>query len=594
MATTRTLAALRATLHAGLLAAFCALGACSEPQRDGAASTGAAEPAAYDVIIRGGTVYDGSGGDPYVADLAIDGDRIGAIGDLAGADAALEIDAAGLAVSPGFINMLSWAVESLIEDGRAQSDVRQGVTLEVFGEGESWGPWNDELKEVMRGLQGDVRYEIEWDTLGEYLEYLEKRGVSVNVASFVGATTVRENVIGFDDRPPTAAELEQMRGLVRTAMEEGALGVGSSLIYAPAFYAKTDELIALATTAAEYDGLYISHMRSEGNQLLEAVDELLTIAREAGIRAEIYHLKAAGRDNWSKLAQVFEKVEAARAEGLAITADIYPYTAGATGLDAAMPPWVQAGGLEAWIGRLKDPGIRSRVMQEMRTPSDEWENLYLAAGADKMILVGFKSAGLKPLTGQTLAEVAESRGTSPEETAMDLVIEDGSRVGTVYFLMSEENVREKIRRPWVSVGSDADARAPEGVFLESNPHPRAYGTFARFLGRYVRDEQLVSLAEGVRRLTSLPAGNLRIRERGTLRAGYYADVVVFDPRTIRDHATFEEPHRYSTGVAHVFVNGEQVLKDGEHTGATPGRVVRGPGYAGARPTGDHSGNDGER
>ena len=573
-----TTTGIRAALYGGFAAVLLALGACSEPQNAAETTAASASDAGHDVIIRGGTVYDGSGGAPFVADVAIDGDRIAAIGDLDAASAGLEIDASGLAVSPGFINMLSWAVESLIEDGRAQSDVRQGVTLEVFGEGESWGPWSDELKNAMRELQGDIRYEIEWDTLGEYLEHLEQRGVSVNVASFVGATTVRENVIGFDDRPPTPSELEAMQRLVRAAMEEGALGVGSSLIYAPAFYAKTDELIALAKAAAEYDGLYISHMRSEGNQLLEAVDELLTIAREAHIRAEIYHLKAAGRDNWPKLAQVFDKVEAARAEGLAVTADIYPYTAGATGLDAAMPPWVQAGGLDAWIGRLKDPETRARVIEEMQMPSDEWENLYLAAGADKMILVGFKNENLKPLTGQTLAAVAGSRGQSPEEAAIDLVIEDGSRVGTVYFLMSEDNVREKIKRPWVSVGSDADARAPEGVFLESNPHPRAYGSFARFLGRYVRDEGLMSLEEGIRRLTSLPAENLRIRERGALQAGHYADVVVFDPQAIRDHATFDEPHQYSTGVVHVFVNGEQVLKGGEHTGATPGRVVRGPGY----------------
>ena len=562
---------------AGVLAVVLgSLVACGDPPTSGLES--AKQGVAYDVVIRGGTVYDGMGGEPFVADVAIDGDRIAVVGTVADASGHLEIEARGLAVAPGFINMLSWAVESLIEDGRAQSDVRQGVTLEVFGEGTSWGPWSDSLKEAMRGLQSDIKYDIQWNTLGEYLEFLEEKGVSVNVASFIGATTVREHVIGFDDRAPTPPELQEMQALVREAMEEGALGVGSSLIYAPAFYAETDELIALARAAAEYDGMYISHMRSEGNQLLEAVDELLTIAREADIRAEIYHLKAAGRDNWSKLGQVFEKVEAARAEGLAITADIYPYTAGATGLDAAMPPWVQAGGLAAWIGRLKDPETRAKVIEEMQTPTDEWENLYLAAGADKMILVGFKNPDLKVLTGETLADVAEARGTTPEETAIDLVIEDNSRVGTVYFLMSEENVREKIKRNWVSVGSDADALAPEGVFLESNPHPRAYGTFARFLGKYVRDEGLMSLAEGIRRLTSLPAANLRITERGSLQSGNYADVVVFDPEAIQDHATFEKPHAYSTGVLHVFVNGQQVLKDGEHTGATPGRVVRGPGW----------------
>jgi N-acyl-D-amino-acid deacylase len=565
-----------ALLAAGVYAALSLLAGCGEPT----AATSAAESTVYDVVIRGGTVYDGLGGEPQSADVAIDGDRLAVIGDLSAARGRTEIDATGLAVAPGFINMLSWAVDSLIEDGRAQSDIRQGVTLEVFGEGESWGPWNDSLKQVMKDGQADIRYDIEWTTLGEYLEFLENKGVSVNVASFIGATTVRENVVGFEDRVPTPAELEEMQALVRQAMEEGALGVGSSLIYAPAFYAKTPELIALAKAAAEYDGMYISHMRSEGNRLLEAVDELLQIAREADIRAEIYHLKAAGRDNWGKLDEVFRKVEAARAAGLEITADIYPYTAGATGLDAAMPPWVQEGGTQQWIERLKDPKIRERVIEEMKTPSDDWENLYLAAGADKLIVIGFKNPDLKHLTGQTLAQVAAERGTSPEETAIDLVIGDGSRVGTVYFLMSEDNIRKKVQRDWVSVGSDADASAPEGVFLKSNPHPRAYGTFARFLGNYVRDEQLISLPEAIRRLTSLPAENLRIEGRGSLRAGNFADVVVFDPDAIQDHATYEKPHVYSTGVLHVFVNGEQVLKDGEHTGATPGRVVRGPGWSG--------------
>ncbi|HEX5764184.1 MAG TPA: D-aminoacylase, partial [Woeseiaceae bacterium] len=536
-------------LAAGVFAAASLSGGCGE--QEPAAATSTAERTVYDVVIRGGTVYDGLGGDPVSADAAIDGDRLAVIGDLSGARGRTEVDAGGLAVAPGFINMLSWAVDSLIEDGRAQSDVRQGVTLEVFGEGESWGPWNESLKQVMKEGQADIRYDIEWTTLNEYLEFLENKGVSVNVASFIGATTVRENVIGFEDRVPTQEELEEMQLLVRQAMEEGALGVGSSLIYAPAFYAKTPELIALAKAAAEYDGMYISHMRSEGNQLLQAVDELLQIAREAKIRAEIYHLKAAGRDNWGKLDQVFQKVEAARAAGLEITADIYPYTAGATGLDAAMPPWVQEGGTQQWIERLKDPEIRERVVAEMKTPSDDWENLYLAAGADKLIVIGFKNPDLKHLTGKTLGEVARERGTSPEETAIDLVIEDGSRVGTVYFLMSEDNIRKKIQRDWVSVGSDADARAPEGVFLESNPHPRAYGSFARFLGKYVRDEQLISLAEAVRRLTSLPAGNLRITGRGSLKAGNFADVVVFDPKAIQDHATYENPHVYSTGVLHV-------------------------------------------
>ena len=536
----------------------------------------------YDVLLRGGMIYDGSGAAPRVADLAIQGDSIVAIGDLAGARARTEIDARGLAVAPGFINMLSWATESLLHDGRAQSDIRQGVTLEIFGEGSSMGPLNAGMKRLMIEEQGDVKFDVPWTTLGEYLEHLEHRGVSVNVASFVGATTVRVHELGEIDRAPTPEELARMQALVRQAMEEGALGVGSSLIYAPAFYAKTDELIALARAAAPYGGMYISHMRSEGNRLLEAVDELITIAREAGVPAEIYHLKAAGRENWGKLEAVIRKVDSARAAGLRITADMYTYTAGATGLDAAMPPWVQEGGYRAWAERLEDPAIRARVAREMRTPTDQWENFFTAVESpEQIILVGFRNDSLKPLTGKTLGEVARMRGKSPEETAMDLVIEDGSRVGTVYFLMSEENVRRQISIPWLSFGSDAAALAPEGAFLRTNPHPRAYGTFARLLGRYVRDERLVPLEEAIRKLTALPAENLKIVRRGALRPGHFADVVVFDPATVRDHATFERPHQYATGVVHVFVNGRQVLRNGEHTGAMPGRVVRGPGWRGA-------------
>jgi N-acyl-D-amino-acid deacylase len=534
----------------------------------------------YDIVIRGGTIYDGSGEAPLVGDVAISGDTIAYVGPEAGGQGRIEIDASGLAVTPGFINMLSWATESLIEDGRAQSDIRQGVTLEVFGEGWSMGPLNDEMKVELKERQGDIKYDIEWTTLSDYLEYLVDRGIAPNVASFVGATTVRIHELEYDNRPPTAEELERMRGLVRTAMEDGALGIGSSLIYAPAFYAGTDELIALSRVAAENGGMYISHMRSEGNRLLEAVDELITIAREAGIRAEIYHLKAAGRENWGKLHSVIERVERARAEGLGVTADMYTYTAGATGLDAAMPPWVQEGGHDVWVERLQDPAIRTRVAREMRTPTDEWENLYLAAGPEKTLLVGFKNEELKPLTGTSLAEVASMRGKSPEETAMDLVIEDDSRVGTVYFLMSEDNVKRQIALPWVSFGSDAGAPTTEGVFLESNPHPRAYGNFGRLLGKYVREERVIPLEEAVRRLTTLPASNLRIRRRGSLAAGYHADVVVFDPAVIEDHAVFEQPHQYTTGVRHVLVNGIQVLQDGEHTGARPGRVVRGPGWQG--------------
>ena len=534
----------------------------------------------YDVILRNGTIYDGTGSAPYLGDLAIDGDRIMAVGDVSDAKGRTELDLQGLAVAPGFINMLSWAVDTLIEDGRSQSDIRQGVTLEIFGEGLSMGPVNEHVERLIVEGQGDIEFKIEWTTLGEYLDYLVSRGISTNVASFIGATTVRVHEIGFEDRAPTEQELERMRGLVRQAMEEGALGVGSSLIYAPAFYAQTAELIELGKVAADYRGTYISHIRSEANQLLEAVDELLTIAREAGIAAEIYHLKAAGEQNWNKIDAVIERVELARAEGLQITADMYTYTAGSTGLDAAMPPWVQEGGYGAWADRLQDPDTRARVRTEMSTPSDDWENLYLAAGAQGTLLVGFKNDQLKPLTGKTLAEVAEMRGGTPEDTAMDLVIEDGSRVQVVYFLMSEDNVRKQIALPWVSFGSDAGSMAPEGVFLESSTHPRAYGNFARLLGRYVRDEGIIPLEDAIRRLTSLPAENLHLTERGALRPGYFADVVVFDPHTIRDHATFENPHQYSTGVVHVWVNGTQVLKDGEHTGATPGRVVRGPGWTG--------------
>ncbi len=541
---------------------------------------GCAAPQTHDLIIRGGTVYDGTGAPGFVGDVAIDGDTIAAVGVLSGARGLEEIDAKGLAVAPGFINMLSWAPFALMHDGRAQSDIRQGVTLEVFGEGWSMGPVNEQYKATLKSFESDIEFDITWESLGEYLEQLVEHGVSPNVASYVGATTVRILALGFEDRPPTPDELVEMRAMVRQAMEEGALGVGSSLIYAPAFYAETDELVELARVAAEYDGGYISHIRSEGNRLVEAVEEMIGIARESGARAEIYHLKAAGRDNWSKLDDVVARVEAARAEGLEITADMYTYTAGATGLDAAMPPWVQEGGFDAWHERLQDPAIRERVELEMETPTDEWENLLLAAGAEGVLLSGFRNEDLRPLIGKTLAEVAAERGTSVPETAMDLVIEDGSRVDTVYFLMSEDNIRKKIQIPWVTFGSDAAALAPEGVFLNGNPHPRSYGNFARLLGRYVRDQKVIPLQEAIRRLTSQPAANLRIRNRGGLEPGDYADVVVFDPDAVRDHATFEQAHQYSTGMIHVFVNGTAVLRDGEHTGALPGRIVRGPGWRG--------------
>jgi len=555
-----------------LLAGVLLAGACTTVTRH----------AEFDLIVSGGLVYDGSGGAPFRADVGIRGDRIARIGDLRGASARRVLDAGGKAVSPGFVNVLSWAVDSLLVDGRALSDLHQGVTLEVFGEGSSMGPLTDAMKEEMVERQGDLRFDVTWTTLAEYLEHLERRGVSPNVASFVGATTVRVHEIGYEDRKPTPAERVRMRDLVRRAMEEGALGVGSSLIYAPAFYAGTEELIALCEVAAAYGGRYITHMRSEGTRLLEAIDEVVRIAREAKIGAEIYHLKAAGEANWPKMDEAIRRIEAARAEGLDLTADMYTYVAGSTGLDAAMPPWVQEGGHDAWAERLRDPAIRERVAREMKAASDEWENLYAAAGgAAGVLLVEFREEALKKYTGKTLAEVARERGASPEETAMDLVVEDGSRVGCVYFLMSEENVRKQIALPWVSFGSDGGAPSPEGVFLKSMPHPRAYGNFARLLGKYVRDEKVVSLEEAIRRLTTLPAENLRLRERGRLAEGFFADVVVFDAETIRDHATFEDPHRLATGVSHVVVNGVVVLEDGVHTGATPGRFVRGPGWKGA-------------
>ena len=544
---------------------------------------GCSRTPSYDVVIRGGTIVDGSGGTPYLGDVAIRGDSIVAVGRIGSGRGASEIDAQGMTIAPGFINMLSWSTESLLQDGRSQSEIRQGVTLEVMGEGWSMGPLNDDMKQRMVREQTDIKYDIAWTTLGEYLEHLVQRGISCNVASFVGATTVRIHELGYEDRAPTAAELDRMRGLVRQAMEEGALGVASSLIYAPGFYASTEELIELCKAAAPHGGMYISHMRSEGARLLESVDELVRIAREAGVRAEIYHLKAAGEANWGKLDALIARVEAARSEGLQITADMYLYTAGATGLDAAMPPWVQEGGLPEWRRRLQDPVIRERVAHEMRTPTDRWENLLLAAGSpERLLLVAFKQDSLKTLTGLTLAEVARRRGKSPEETAMDLVVADDSRVGTVYFLMSEDNVRQQVGLPWMSFCSDAESQAPEGVFLKSNPHPRAYGSFARLLGKYVRDEKATTLADAVRRLTSFPAENLGLSRRGRLAPGHFADVVVFDPAAIQDHATFDKPHQYATGVRDVFVNGEAVLRNGEHTGATPGRVVRGRGWKGPR------------
>jgi N-acyl-D-amino-acid deacylase len=538
----------------------------------------AAEPASFDVVIRGGTVYDGTGAEGRRVDVGIRGDRIEAVGDLSKASAGKTVDAAGLAVAPGFINMLSWSTDSLIVDGRSQSELRQGVTTQIFGEGFSMGPLNDKLKKFMESQQTDFKYEMPWNTLAEYLAYLEKRGISQNVASYVGATTLRTYVVGFDNRPPTAAELDAMRELVRKEMEAGALGIGSALIYAPGNYASTEELIELCKVAAKYKGKYISHMRSEGDKLLEAIDELIRISREAGLPAEIYHLKAAGKANWPKMDQAIAKVEDARRAGLKISANMYTYTAGATSLDACVPPRAHDGGPEELIKRLKDPATRSKIAAQMREPGKDWENLcLLTGGPENVLLAGFGPDAMKPLTGKTLAEVAKMRGKDWVETALDLNVESDASVGAIFFLMSEDNVKKQIKLPWVSFGSDAGSEAPEGVFLKSNPHPRAYGNFANVLGKFVRDEKVLTLPEAIRKLSSLPATNLGLDHRGFLMPGMYADVVVFDPATIAAKATYEKPQQYAVGVRDVFVNGVHVLKGGEATGSPAGRALKGPG-----------------
>ncbi len=549
-----------------IIPAVCLWAACSKPPH-------------YDIIVRGGTIYDGSGAPGYQGDLAVSADKVAAVGELpAGATAELEIDAAGMAVSPGFVNLMSWANESLIEDGRSKSDILQGVTLEVTGEGESMGPLNDQMKRELKARQGDIQYDIQWTSLAGYLQFLEDKGVSCNVGSFIGAATPRINVLGYEDRAPTPEELERMCGIVEQAMREGAMGLASSLIYAPGFYADTDELMALARAAAKYNGLYCSHLRSESYGLLEALDEFLTVVRETGIRGEVYHLKAAGEDNWPKMVQAIEKIQQARDEGLKVTADIYTYTAASTGLDGAMPPWVQEGGHDQWVANLKDPKIRKRVADEMNRKGESWENIFNLAGPDGALVVGLKQDSLKPLTGKTITEIAELWGIDPAEAVMDLVVKDDSRVQMVYFVMSEDNIRLKLSQPWIGICSDMESSAPEGVFLKASTHPRAYGSFARFLGRYVRDEKIAPLEQAIHRMSGMPCEALGLTDRGLLSPGYFADVVVFDPATIRDNATFEQPMQFATGVKYVLVNGTPVVSGGEHTGDMPGRFVRGPGY----------------
>jgi len=547
-----------------LLIIYCALVSCNTKN--------------YDTIIRNGLVYDGNGGAAFKADIGVKNDTIAFIGDLSKASAKNEVDAKGMAVTPGFINMLSWSPVSLIEDGRSQGEIREGVTLEVFGEGESMGPLNAKMKKDMQDDQPLFKFKVDWNTLGEYMQSMEKRGISCNIASFVGATTIRTNVIGEDNRDPSPAELDYMKTLVKQAMEEGALGVGTSLIYPPAFFAKTNELIELCKAAAPYGGGYISHMRSEGNKLNEAVEELITIAKEAKVHGEIYHLKAAGISNWGKMDSVIRRVERARKEGIDIAANMYTYTAGATGMTAAFPPSLQDGGFGKLWERLHDPFIRAGMKKAMKTNATDWENLYYGAGsADKVLLLGFRRDSLFKYAGKTLAEVAKLRNTTPEDAAIDLIIQDSSRIEVAYFLMSEENVKKQLALPWVSFGSDAASMAPEGKFLKQSSHPRAYGNFTRVIGHYSRDEKVIPLEKAVQKLSKLAATNLHIQKRGELKVGNYADILVFDPAKVEDHATYEKPHQYSTGMIHVFVNGTQVLKDGEHTNARPGRFVKGAG-----------------
>ncbi|MDB5279847.1 MAG: aminoacylase [Ferruginibacter sp.] len=533
----------------------------------------------YDTIIRNAMIYDGNGGAPYKGDIAVNADTIAAMGDLSKSKASEERDAKGMAVAPGFSNMMGHSEESLFQDSRALSDVKQGVTMEVFGES-SFAPLNATMKRQAQEGQGDVKYTVSWNTLGEYMNTLEKKGIAVNISSFVGTGTVRQNIIGEGNVAPTAQQLDSMKMLVRQAMEEGALGVTNALIYPPDFFAKTDELIALSKEAAKYGGTYSSHMRSEGNRLVEAVNEIITIGKEANIPVHIYHLKAAGKNNWNKMDSVIKMVNDARANGLQISADMYTYLAGATGLTSSFPPTLQDGGFGKLWERLHDVAIRKQMAAAMNTNAAGWENLYYGCGgADHVLLLSFKQDSLKKYTGKTLAEVAKLQGKSPEATAMDLIISDSTRVGVAYFLMTEDNVKKQVALPWVSFGSDEGSYAPEGVFLKSQPHPRAYGNFARVLGHYSRDEKVLTLQQAIYQLAKLPIETLKIKKRGELKVGNYADIIIFDPAKVNDLATYDKPQQFATGMIDVLVNGKLILKDGDPTNATPGQFVKGPGYS---------------
>lgn len=533
---------------------------------------------AFDLILRGGTVYDGSGGEPIAGDIGVRGDTIERVGDLRDARSGAVIDAAGMAVAPGFINMLSHSYLTMLHDGRSLSELKQGVTTQVFGEGSSMGPLNDGLRHRLTEQDPALNYSVEWRSLAEYLTFAEKKGVSQNVASYIGATTLRTYVAGHENRPLTRGELDIVCGLIREEMEAGALGIGSSLIYPPAFFATTDELIEMCAATAPYHGKYISHMRNEGLELLDGIDELVRIGREASVPAEIYHLKASGRDAWPLMQRAIEAVESARADGLAVTADMYTYTAGATGLSNCIPPWYHEGGQERLFERLADPAVRSEIRTTIETQRHGWENLYQdAAGAENILILQTRDPGLRRYQGKTLAQAAAMDGTDPLDAMMDLVMRDRSRVGTAYFMMAEENVRLGLSQPWVSLGSDAGSMAAEGVFLSRSTHPRAYGNFARLLGKYVREEKVLALPDAIRRMTRLPADNLGLDRRGRIEEGFFADLIVFDPATVADHATYENPHRYASGVRDVIVNGTVTLRDGEFAGTFAGRAVYGPG-----------------